>query len=190
MQRESPVAVALAAVVAVGALFASAAFSQTTAPSSRQWVSGRATLSRLALMLESEEGGGGGLPPVLHLPRDAQMVLFGDFLSPLEEIHRVLRGYAEGGVRGHVVQVLDPAEETLPYDGRVRFEGLEGETPWMLSRVEAVRGDYLRRIEAQRNGVEAIARSLSWSYSHHRSDLPPQAALLHLYTALSQRARR
>ena len=32
---------------------------------------------------------------------------------------------------------------SLPYSGRVRFEGLEGEEPWLLSRVERVREDYM-----------------------------------------------
>ncbi len=152
--------------------------------------SGRATLSRLAALIEASASDDLGIPPAQPLPRDSQIVLFGDFLAPLDDIHRILRGYAEGGVRGHVMQILDPAEETLPYDGRIRFEGLEGEDPWLLSRVSAVRDDYLRRVAAQRSGLEAITRTLSWSYSHHRSDQPPQSALLHLFTALSQRARR
>ncbi|MFQ6017807.1 MAG: DUF58 domain-containing protein [Kiloniellaceae bacterium] len=148
--------------------------------------SGRATLSRLATLIERGEGAGGDLPPVEPLPRSAQVVLVGDFLAPLDQIERVVRGYAVRGVTGFILQVLDPAEETLPYDGRVRFEGLEGEAPWLLSRVETVRGDYRARFEAQRAGLTAIARAAGWSYSAHRSDQPPQAALLALYTALSR----
>ena len=148
--------------------------------------SSRATLPRLATLIE-RGGSGGDLPPAEPLPRNAQLVLIGDFLAPLDEIEPVVRGYSEHGVSGYLLQVLDPAEETLPYDGRVRFEGLEGEEPWLLSRVETVRGDYRARLRAQRDGLRAIARAAQWGFSVHRSDQPPQAALLTLYAALSQK---
>jgi uncharacterized protein (DUF58 family) len=114
------------------------------------------------------------------------VVFLGDLLAPLEEVHQVVRGYAERGIKGHLLQILDPAEEKLPYAGRVRFEGLEGEEPWLLSRVESVRDTYLERLQAQREGLAAIARAVAWTYACHHTDRPPQTALLALYTALSQ----
>ena len=122
----------------------------------------------------------------MPLPRDAQTVFIGDFLSPLEAVDGVVRRYVEHGVRGYILQVLDPAEETLPYDGRVRFEGLEGEEPWLLSRVESVRRDYVARLNAQRAGLRAIAGDAGWTFSTHRTNQPPQSALLAVYAALTQ----
>jgi len=149
---------------------------------------GRAALARLAALIERDReiaGAGADLPPVEPLPRDAQTVFIGDFLTPLAQIDAAVRGYAEAGVRGYILQVLDMAEESLPYDGRVRFEGLEGEEPWLLSRVEAVRADYLARLDAQRAGLRAIARSAGWTFASHRTSQPPEAALLALYAALT-----
>src|SRR3546814_18021760 len=85
-----------------------------------------------------------------------------------------------------LLQLLDPAEESLPDDGRVRFDGLEQEPSWLVSRVEAVRGAYGRRLQAQREGLRDICRALGWTCDFHRTDQPPQAALLRLYTQLSQ----
>ena len=150
---------------------------------------GRAALGRLATMIEHEQQGmqaGADLPPFEALPRDAQTVFIGDFLAPLDRIDAAVRRYAEIGVKGYLLQVLDRAEESLPYDGRVRFEGLEDEEPWLLSRVEAVRGDYLARLDAQRAGLRAIARSAGWIFATHRTDQPPQSALLALYSALTR----
>ncbi len=152
--------------------------------------SGRATLSRLTTLIEQGESDPAAVPPKLPLPRHGQVVFMGDFLAPLDEIHSVVRGYAETGVKGQILQILDPAEESLPYHGRVRFEGLEGEDPWLMPRVEALRGDYAKRLEAQFAGIESIARSVSWGYSRHRSDHPPQTALLSLYTGLSHNPSR
>lgn len=147
----------------------------------------RGTLGRFAEILSDEtEVDAGSLPTAEPLPRSAQVLLLGDFLAPLEAIERTLRGFAERGVSGHLVQVLDPAEETLPYQGRVRFEGLEGERSWLLSRAEDVRGAYLERLQAQEDGIAAIARRTGWRCTWHRTDRPPQTALLAIYGALSR----
>jgi uncharacterized protein (DUF58 family) len=152
--------------------------------------SSRATLSRLATLIDEGPAEPTGLPPAEPLPRHAQVVFLGDFLAPLEEIHQTVRGYAEAGVTGQLLQILDPAEESLPYRGRIRFEGLEGEDPWLIPRVESLRGDYMKRLQAQFAGINSIARTYAWGYSRHRSDHPPQAALLSLYTALAQKPSR
>ncbi len=147
---------------------------------------GKTTLERLAKVIDRGERSDSGLPPALPLPRFAQVVMIGDFLSPLKEIEDVARSYAARGVKGHLLQVLDPAEELLPYDGRTRFEGLEGEDSWLLSKVEAVRTPYRNRFKAQCEGLESIARRLDWGYSAHRTDRAPNAALLALYLAMTQ----
>ena len=147
---------------------------------------GRGALSRLAVAIADARGGEDGLPPILPLPRYGQVVFIGDFLAPLESIEERVRGYAERGVKGHLLQVLDPAEESLPFEGRVRFEGLEGEESWLLSRVESVREQYRKRLGRQQEGLKAIARAAAWGWSFHSTDRPPQTALLALYNALSQ----
>ena len=127
-----------------------------------------------------------GLPGDAHIPRHAELVLIGDLLSPLAEIDRVVAKYANRGVRGHMVQILDPAEATLPFGGRVRFEGLEGERETLIPRVEAVREAYLDRLTAQQDGLQALCRSAGWTWAVHSTDRPPQTALLTLFAALSQ----
>ena len=149
-------------------------------------VTGRAGLSRLTLVIERESEGSDDGPPSLPLPRNAHVVLIGDLLTPLDPLDRVVRDYAARGIKGHMLQVLDPAEEDLPYEGRVRFEDLEDDSRWLLPRVEAARSTYRQRFEEHCDGLATIARSVDWSYSRHRTDRPPQAALMALYTALSQ----
>lgn len=155
----------------------------------------RATLTRLALELErgSESvllADEDALAPRQDLPRFGQVVWFGDFLQPLEIIEARVRYFAERGLRGHILQILDPAEEGLPFRGRVRFEGLEGEAPWLLSRVETVRGAYLERLAQQRDGLVEIARQAGWTAGLHHTDSTPQSALLGLYQALAVQSGR
>ncbi len=151
--------------------------------------SGRAVLNRFALTLE-RPAPPASLPGFEPLPRYGQVVLMGDLLAPLDEIHRLVGRFAASGLRGHLLQVLDPAEETLPFAGRVRFEGFEQEGTLLVSRVETVRDEYVQRLAQHREGLAAIARATGWSFGTHRTDRPPHTALLALYGALAEPRRR
>lgn len=121
-----------------------------------------------------------------RIARHARAVLFGDFWDPLEQTRAVIAALAAQGVRGHLLQVLDPAEETLPYAGRIRFEGLgAGIAPALVPRVEAVREVYAERVARHRAALAALAQSAGWSFATHRTDHPPEAALLALHQVLA-----
>jgi uncharacterized protein (DUF58 family) len=151
-------------------------------PAARQ-----AALHRLVLSLEGSPASDEGLPPVEPLPRYGRLVLFGDLLAPIDDIKAVMTAYAARGLQGHWLQILDPAEETLPFGGRVRFEGLEDDGEALIGRVEDIRDRYRRRLDAHREAISAHARALGWTFAVHHTDGPPQPALLGLYLALSER---
>jgi len=91
-------------------------------------MTGRAALTRLVEMIENRPGGGKaapGLPVFEPLPRAGQLVLVADFLAPLERVQAAVAQFAGAGLKGHLLQIADPAEEDLPFAGRVRFEGVE-----------------------------------------------------------------
>ena len=172
------------------------------APDSRP-VSGRAGLERLAADLlapapagapagtpagaPAGTGADAGLPPALPLPRHARAVLFGDFLAPLAEVRAAVARLAARQVSGFLMQVLDPAEVSLPYAGRVRFRGLEGEGEMLAGRAETLRAAYAARLAAQQDGLRALATAAGFGFAVHRTDHPPETALLGLYTALAGR---
>ena len=119
------------------------------------------------------------------LPRHARAVLLSDFLAPLEDTRAVVAALAARGVSGQLVQVLDPAEETLPYQGRIRFEALGGDEAVLLPRTEGIRALYAERLAAHRAGLAAIAAAAGWRFTTHRTDTPPERALLALWQSLS-----
>jgi uncharacterized protein (DUF58 family) len=146
---------------------------------------GIAALGGIAETLLGGEQGRSGLPAREHLPRYAQVVMLGDFLDPVEEVHAAVRWLSGAGVSGHLLQVLDPAEVSLPFAGRARFSGLEGEEQALIGRVESVRERYQARLAAQHQALAGIARTSGWTFLTHRTDRPPATALLALYLALS-----
>ncbi len=127
------------------------------------------------------------VPEDPRIARHARAVLFGDFWEPLEETKARIGTLAAQGVRGHMLQVLDPAEETLPYAGRIRFEGVAGSAapPALVPRVEAVRELYAERLARHRAALAALAQSAGWSFACHRTDQPPETALLALHQILA-----
>ena len=178
-------------LVALAALLVRGGERTTLLGSGMPPLSGRVALNRIAASVDRQgqgqsQGHGPSLPPRETLPRHAQLVLIGDFLSPLPELHALVNGFAAAGQRGHLLQVMDPAEETLPFDGRIRFAGIEERDEILISRVESVRDEYVRRLAAHREGIEAIARAVGWSFATHRTDRTPHAALLALYAALAR----
>jgi uncharacterized protein (DUF58 family) len=157
-------------------------------------MSGRVALTRLVDLIEyngpRDKTAGGELPVVEALPRAGQLVLIGDFLGSLDATNKVLTGFAAAGVGGHILQIVDPAEEDLPFDGRVRFEGVEERDELLVSRVENIRDAYAGRFREHRAGLQAMAQAVGWSFSAHRTDRPPYLALLALHAALAPDRRR
>jgi uncharacterized protein (DUF58 family) len=151
---------------------------------------GRPALERLAVSLARRPGStSGNLPRPASLPRYAQVVLFGDFLASLDQVRAVIGQLTSAGVKGHLVQIVDPAEETLPFTGRVQFAGCEAEGEILFGRAETVRDAYRGRVLAHRGGLAAAASAFGWTFLTHHSDQPPAPALLSLYTQLAEPGR-
>ncbi|MCH8111506.1 MAG: DUF58 domain-containing protein [Proteobacteria bacterium] len=154
--------------------------------------SGRGALDRMTMSLIADgdqpaaHDGATGLPGPARLPRYSHLVLLSDFLTPFDEIEALVRRHAAQGVVGHLVHILDPAEEDLPFSGRTRFEGMEQEGVITVGRAEALRKDYQARLAALRAGLTDLAHSVGWTFTGHRTDLPPQPALLSLYGAFAR----
>ncbi len=156
-------------------------------------------LDRMATQL-GRMTGGSGLPPDAMLPRHARVVLIGDMLAPLAEIQAAIGRLSGIPVTGHVLQLLDPAEAALPYEGRVRFHDVAGGSiaaggigtalHALIPRVEHVREAYAARLADQQQGLAAICAAAGWGFSVHHTDHPAEAALLGLYAALSPQPGR
>ena len=141
--------------------------------------------STLEAIANALPAGGDGQPPAAALPAHSRAVLIGDFLGPLDTTQAMVARLAAIPVRGHLLQVLDPAEALLPYSGRVRFRGVEGDGETLIPQVEGIRDAYTAALSRQQDGLAAICRAAGWGFGVHRTDTPAGAALLPLYIALS-----
>lgn len=148
---------------------------------------GQTAIEPIAGLIAATRDGGTSLPAYEPLPRHATVVLIGDLLDPLSDLAAIVRRWSAEAIKGHLLQVTDPAEEGFPYRGRVRFEGLEAEVPHLVGRAEAVSTEYRDRLARHRDGVAALARQTGWTFGHHMTDRPAESALLALYGAIGAR---
>ncbi len=125
-------------------------------------------------------------PPSRH----SHLVLIGDFLSDEETIVKSLAPFVANGVEGHLVQVLDPAEEDFPFKGRVRLEGVEDKSDLLIGRAEDARSTYRTRMKAWQETLGRITREAGWTFTTHRTDRQPHTALLALMATMAERGDR
>jgi len=126
-------------------------------------------------------------PDARALRRFSDVVLFGDFLDPVEEIDATLDAILRTGARAHIVQVIDPIEEAFPYAGRTEFLDPETGLRHVVSRAEQYRDEYQVRLAALRDHLRTVSRRLDWTFLIHRTDRPATEPLLALHARLADR---
>ena len=128
---------------------------------------------------------GEALPSFTRAPRFSGALLVSDFFEKPADIAAAIAPMAEAGINGHLVQVVDPAEETLPYAGRVEFQEVAGPLKFLSSRTETLRGPYGERLERHRAELRDLCRRIGWSFTIHRTDQSASALLMNLHALIS-----
>jgi uncharacterized protein (DUF58 family) len=141
----------------------------------------RDVIDRMAQAIIHDTAEHASLPPAFAPSPLSEIVILSDLWSPIDAIQRLLGQLSASGASGHVVQIVDPAEEAFPYSGRVEFVEPEGGGAITAGRAETWRDDYTMRITQHRDGVREKTDHLGWSFSIHRTDRPASELLLRLH---------
>lgn len=126
--------------------------------------------------------------PLLHglLPHSRAMFV-SDFLGEWAPFHDQLVKAADQGVKGVLVQVLDPQEESFPFDGRTIFESMGRSIRHETLKASDLRGRYLDRLAERKERLTSLARQTGWQFHCHHTSEAAQSALLWVYSALERR---
>lgn len=148
---------------------------------------GRAQLARVAEALAQAADARCGAPPeASHLMPGARALFLTDGLGDPKALTAAILGAADRGVKGAILQVLDPAEAEFPFAGSAIFESMIPGL-WHQTRDAAgLRQDYLARLGARRAQLEDMTHGTGWVYSMHRTDHSAASALLWIYQAIGQ----
>ncbi|TAH65862.1 MAG: DUF58 domain-containing protein [Rhodopseudomonas palustris] len=114
----------------------------------------------------------------------AEIVVLSDFWSPIAEIRGLIAGLSASGAHGTLVQVVDPAEETFPYAGRVEFVEPESGEVITAGRAESWAQDYVARVAAHRDAIRAETGKLGWLFTTHTTSRSAAELLLYLHAGL------
>jgi uncharacterized protein (DUF58 family) len=129
------------------------------------------------------------LPPLSFHPRAREeVVLLGDFWTSTVEVTQRLAALSANGAGGHVVQIVDVAEETFPYSGRIEFEEPEGAGSITVGRAENWAADYTTRLAAHRAAIQAECARRAWSFAIHRTHGPASELLLAMHARMGASA--
>src|SRR5690242_14242773 len=129
--------------------------------------SSRNVIDKMAQAMLHDDAARLSLPPSFVPSALAEIVVLSDFWSPMSEIHRMLAGLSASGAHGTLIQVVDPAEESFPYAGRVEFVEPEGGGVITAGRAERWAGDYVARVALHREQIRAETGALDWLFSTH-----------------------
>lgn len=148
---------------------------------------GRAQLTRLAEALSGEDGADYGLPGSAAILPGARAVFLSDFFGDADSVARTVHEAADKGVRGALIQILDPAEEAFPFAGRAIFESMGASLRHETQEAGGLRDRYRQRLAGRREMLDGLARRTGWLHTTHHTDAPAQVALLWLYAAIGRR---
>jgi uncharacterized protein (DUF58 family) len=147
---------------------------------------GQLQLLRLADALSREGDEDFGAPEVRGMVAQSRAVFVSDFLGDVSAVEAALTTAADKGVKGAILQVLDPQEEAFPFDGRTIFESMGGGLRHETLKAGDLRNRYLDRLAARKAALADLARITGWQYHCHHTDASATSALLWLYGAMER----
>ncbi|MGV0878567.1 DUF58 domain-containing protein [Martelella sp. FLE1502] len=148
-------------------------------------VSNRNGAERLAHALASATDLPMELPQTRMMRGPSELVMIGDFLDAPDALFSQIMPLSERGLRAHLIEVADPAEESFPYSGRTAFADPETGRELTLGRAESLRDAYLAEYHARRAVLADTARHAGWSFVTHHTDHPASEALTAIHTRLA-----
>jgi len=146
----------------------------------------RAVIDRMAEALVHDPSERASLPLGFAPASLSEIVVLSDLWSPIEDIRATLTQLSANRSQGHLIQIVDPAEETFPYSGRIEFSEPEGAGEITAGRAENWRGDYEARLARHRAEIRAETSRLGWSFTIHRTDRTANELLLALHARIGE----
>ena len=141
----------------------------------------RNVIDKMAQAILHDDADRPSLPPSFVPSSLAEIVVLGDFWSPMPEIRAMLAGLSSSGAHGTLVQVVDPAEETFPYSGRIEFVEPEGFGVITAGRAERWASDYVTRLALHRDQIRDETNKLDWLFTVHTTSRSAAELLLFLH---------
>nr|WP_237072832.1 DUF58 domain-containing protein [Pseudaestuariivita rosea] len=148
---------------------------------------GETQLMRIAALLSDESNDADyGQPEARGMLPHSRALFVSDFMGNIEPVEAALTKAADRGVRGTLLQVLDPQEEIFPFDGRTIFESMSGQLRYETLKASDLRDKYLTRLAERKDRLLHLCQAAGWQFGTHHTGDSAQSALLWLYSSLER----
>jgi len=119
----------------------------------------------------------------------SHVILISDFYFPVAQLASFCESLMTRRVGGMLVQVFDPAEQSLPYSGRIWFHDIENMSsePLIVPNVEVIREEYGRKFAAHQKDLADMASGIGWKFEKFGTDTKLETAIPRLYDVLSMK---
>jgi len=141
----------------------------------------RSVIDKMAQAILHDDAARLSLPPSFVPSALAEIVVLSDLWSPIADIRNMLAGLSASGAHGTLMQIVDPAEETFPYSGRIEFVEPEGFGVITAGRAERWADDYAARLALHRDQIRAETNKLDWLFATHTTSRSAAELLLFLH---------
>jgi uncharacterized protein (DUF58 family) len=178
LERSLIVAFALAELLVIGG-------ERVGIPGLMNPTASRGVIDKMAQAMLHDDAQRPSLPPSFVPSSLAEIVVLSDFWSPITEITGMLAGLSGSGAHGTLVQIVDPAEETFPYSGRIEFIEPEGFGVITAGRAERWAEDYVARVALHRDQIRAETNRLDWLFTTHTTSRSAAELLLFMHGGMT-----
>ncbi|MGA7072785.1 DUF58 domain-containing protein [Bradyrhizobium sp.] len=144
----------------------------------------RNIIDKMAQAMLHDDADRPSLPPSFVPSPLSEIVVLSDFWSPIADIRSMLAVLSASGAHGALIQVVDPAEETFPYSGRVEFVEPEDGNVIIAGRAERWASDYVARVALHREQIRVETGKLDWLFSTHTTSRSAAELLLFLHSGM------
>jgi uncharacterized protein (DUF58 family) len=150
---------------------------------------GNAQIMQLAEMLSEDQDAEYSPPEHRAMIPNAGAMFVSDFLGDIAPVELALTKAADRGVRGTLLQTLDPSEEAFPFHGRTVFESIGGSVRHETLKANDLKDRYLARLAERKADLQRLCERTGWQYGLHHTEKSAQTGLLWLYQAMNGGAR-
>jgi uncharacterized protein (DUF58 family) len=149
---------------------------------------GAGQIRQMAELLCEDGASDFGTPDTQGLLPHGRALFISDFLSDLGPTKTALFEAADRGIKGCILQILDPQEEAFPFSGRTQFQSMGGSVTHETLSANGLKQRYLDKLAERKDALQSLSRQTGWQVHTHHTNTPATSALLWLYQSLEGRS--
>lgn len=125
------------------------------------------------------------LPDISYFKDQSICIFFSDFLYDSNKLKEIIIKFKNKSVLGHLVQVLDPAEENFTLNDNSMLQDMETNETLLLNYGDNFLSAYKKNLSNLQKDLKTICTNSGWKYSKFCTDQDASKFLINLIKTIS-----